>query len=159
MSTTPKLPAKVPNPRDDTREVEAAKRRHPAGSKAIPAKLPAKTTPANATAKQLPAPGASAEKERQAPRKSGAVKLRWRPVGNDDRRTGKVTATVGDTTYELKPSKSGWQATVKSGDKTTVIITDVGRNRAYYAATDHHHWGKMPQTANSVAKAAPKAAS
>ena len=51
-----------------------------------------------------------------------------------------------DTSYEVKRIKGGWQAVVRSDDKTTVLITDVGRNRAYYAATEHYHWDKLPET-------------
>jgi hypothetical protein len=62
---------------------------------------------------------ATPEPKRPAPRvtllESTAAKLRWRAIGDDNARTGRIAATVGDTTYEVKPSKSGWQAVVKCG--------------------------------------------
>jgi hypothetical protein len=114
-----------------------------------PAPSPTAPSIAKAATKQVlakaPAAKPAEKAERKALRKSSAPKLRWKAVG-DDPLSGKITATVADTTYEVRPSKGGWQAVVRSDRKTTVLITDVGRNRAYYAATEYYDWDKLPET-------------
>lgn len=91
---------------------------------------------------------ADGSKGRKQPAQSGRPKLRWRAVGDADPRTGEVLATMADVTYRVQPSKEGWKATVHKDGKTTVLVTDVSRNRAYYAATHYHHWDKMPEPNN-----------
>lgn len=82
----------------------------------------------------------SLDAKRTTPRRSAADKLKWKAVGDDDARTGRVTAVVGDVTYSVVPAKDGkWKATRKEDGKTVVLVTDVGRGKAYQVAVRHHH--------------------
>jgi hypothetical protein len=154
MSTTNETAPAVANLRQTKREMAASKRRHPAGSKAAPAK-------ASATGKPAEKPAETAEKAaRKTPKQSGQPKLRWSPVedpktGKADPKTSPLVAVTADATYSVLPDKSGgWQAVLNHAGKTTVLIDGTSRTRAYYACTDHHHYGKLPEVKKSAKKEA-----
>ena len=89
---------------------------------------------------------AATDAKRATPRRSAADRLRWKAVGEDDSRTGRITATVGDVTYAVKPSKDGWQATKRQDGKTVVLVSDVSRTKAYATCVRTHH-GDLPAVA------------
>ncbi len=110
--TTPNETAPVANLRETRRELAAAKRRHPAGSKPAPKKAAAK---------------------------AAGQKLKWQYDRETKMQTGQ-TAVVGDRTYAIKPAAEGkWQGTVTVGKTETVLVT--GSFGAAYNACVKHNRG------------------
>jgi hypothetical protein len=119
VSTT--APAPVANLRDTKTEMAAARRRHPAGSKA-PAKAPAKKAPAKP-----------------------AAKIAWKPEGEKNERGEypSSTGTCGDTEYKITRQADGsFKATVKVGAKApTVLVADAKSGNAAWKRCVAHSKG------------------
>ena len=129
-------PATVPEPtapanlHDARKEMAAAKKRHPAGAKGVPAKK----APAKAVT------------ERKTPTQSGRPKLRWKDE----------IAKVGDVEIgrRVEQSDGTFNAVVRVGGKSKVIAEGLSRERAYYAVVDFYHRDRLPETKTATPKAA-----
>ena len=95
-------------------------------------------------------------KGRKAPRQSGKAKLRWE---------NGVKATVKDAEGKevavfqiVSDGKGAHKGTVRADGKTTVLITGVTHDRAYYALTHFYHWDKLPEVKAAKAKKGSEAA-
>lgn len=156
--TDTNAPAEV-TPLAETREEKtAARRRHPAGREAAPAKATAKnaaTKTASATAMKqaaathpkAAAPAKAAEKP-AATEKSAAVrsaKLRWQfPDGYAEREaTGQQAYSAGHS-YAILPVEGQdgkYSAVVKADDGEPQYLVEVGAHSKCYQACVAHHRG------------------
>jgi len=119
-ATAPESPA-----HDERKEMAAAKKRHPAGTK-VPAK--------------------KAVTERKAPTQSGRPKLRWK---DEIAKAGDVE--IG---RRVEQSDGTFNAVVRVGGKSKVIAEGLSRERAYYAVVDFYHRDRLPETKTATPKAA-----
>jgi hypothetical protein len=110
MSTTEIAP--VANLQEARKEQAAAKGRHPAG-------------------KQAPA---------KAPAAKPTTKITWKLDGEKDAKgQAEGTGTCGDRTYRITREGDAWKATVKVGNKTTVLAENVGSGKsAWQKCVDHN---------------------
>lgn len=89
---------------------------------------------------------------RKAPVASGRPKLRWHVV---DDKTGEKAAEHNGVRYALVPMAEGkWKATVRKDGKLVTLIEGVSGSRAYAAASNFHHYDKLPEIKASKAKTA-----
>jgi hypothetical protein len=123
--TTTAPAAEIANLRETRAAQTAAKKAHPAGKAAAPAKK----APAKAAAQKAPAKAA----------KPAGAKLRWALDGERDskNRVGQTAVASDGAKYVISGAGDAWQATVTSGGKTTVLA-EAGYTACYTACVRHH---------------------
>src|SRR5262245_12024111 len=91
-----------------------------------------KAAPAKATSARKATPAQKAET-------TVAPKIRWTPNGERDASGNRPAVGVaGDLEYRIDGEGDAWTATVKHGNKTSVIAEDVSGKAAWSACVRHH---------------------
>jgi hypothetical protein len=124
-AAAPEPPA-PPNLNETRKEMAAAKKRHPAGTKVPAKKAPAKRPVAT---------------ERKTPTQSEKPKLRW------DGEVANVTieGKKVEIGRRVKQSDDTYQAVVQISGKATVLATGKRKDGAYKVVVDFYHRGTRPE--------------
>jgi hypothetical protein len=102
---------------------------------------------------------------RKKPAQSGRAKLRWfaldgvsKPVNDGPAKATHVHPENGEFLFELSGAgDKGWKMTLTHEGQTITLLDNVSRTRAYYAATNFHHWDKRVEPKGEATEDAQKA--